>query len=154
MAEWWNAFLTYIKLHPILANGKSNCEVIEQVFSSANTKSVRKTHSSVSHLQNFQSSKMGVEKNDVIQVEAENKWVLQKVEWRQSLKQNEDEYYHTKFVNTKSERNPLGSFLQDLLTNNQKRTRLRKRACFSSRKAKPATSKPLPSKKTTASKSP
>ena len=108
MTEWWNAFLTYIKLHHILAIGKSSCEVIEQVFSSANIKLIRKNTSLLSHLQTFQSSKMGVEKNDVIQVEAENKWVLQKVEWRQSLKQNEDEYYHAKFVNTKSEQKPSG----------------------------------------------
>jgi len=42
---------------------------------------------------------MGVEKGDVIKVQSENDWVLQKVEWRQSFKSKEDEYYSAKFQN-------------------------------------------------------
>ena len=47
---------------------------------------------------------MVVEKGDLIKVEPESKWVLQKVEWRQNFKHNEDEYYFANFENTKSER--------------------------------------------------
>ena len=61
---------------------------------------------------------MGVEKGDVIKVEPENKWILQKVEWRSKLKHNEDEYYCANFENTKSRQ---GSQTLSIPTDNNSR---------------------------------
>lgn len=74
----------------------------ERALHSSNTVLIFKQPFLVSPTYKFQVFKMGVEKGDVIKVEPENKWILQKVEWRSKMKRNEDEYYCANFENTKS----------------------------------------------------